>query len=162
MSNNSIAEKIKNIKNELVSFKTAQPIGSQSVRVSNIQTNNLWDYEWTPTQLDASATGGYEAHILVTYISSFQQAPFASIRIIAEINGLRYDPTTKPPFVSGSSDPGIDVYGNIFGTGLGGTVGGSNTVQWRVDLNANSLNTTIKLKFLIKATDIGSIVHERV
>lgn len=80
----TIFKKIKRLEDDLRGYKTAQPVGTDSVITYEIQTNNIWDVD---TALPANTLGfgnasydEYEVH----FRARDQIAPFASMRVFAE------------------------------------------------------------------------------
>lgn len=79
----TIFKKIKRLEDDLRGYKTAQPVGTDSVITYEIQTNNIWDVE---ASLPANSLGfgnssydDYEVH----FLARDQIAPFASMRVFA-------------------------------------------------------------------------------
>lgn len=154
---NGLVDEIAKIERDLMQMKTSQPIGSNSVRVYETLTNFVWDYDYTMTSADYNGIG-YGRGMRVIFTAREQSAPFATIRIMAEVNGQKYNMLWAPNGPStGPANAYIQVYEDITSTGSLLDYTKDNTVRWRILPNCTTLGTTIRIKFIVTATDQGRL-----
>lgn len=158
----NIAQSVSRLEKDLVQMKTSQPVGSGSVRAYETLTNNIWDSNYTFTAANYNGLA-YTGGIYVKFISRTQSAPFATIRVIAEINGQKYNPLSAQNFAVTGPTAGIDnayvtIYEDIFNSGSLSDYALDNTVKWQINTSARSIGTVIRLKVIVTATDMGRII----
>lgn len=157
-----VAKQLARLEKDLLEMKSSQPIGSNSVRSYEILSNFVWDYDYTISAEDFNGFS-YSHSFRVRYIADNQQAPFASIRFMAQVNNIKYNPLTPqsnfviPGVTSGTDNAYIRIGEDIFTNPDLTEYALDNVIDWRVELLPGSLGTNFKLKFIINATDTGRI-----
>jgi hypothetical protein len=149
---NDLAEHIKRIENDLIAFKTAQPIGTDSVLTFSTQTNNIWDY--SVVGVDSPATF---VRLFVRMVAHNQDAPFGRIRFFAECDGVNFDYktpeswrlTNKGPFVWASDD---------FFYATSNEMNNPKLLRFMIEMSV-PLGKTLNVKYVIDATDTGRVYH---
>lgn len=139
-------------------MKSPQPIGQSSVTAYETLTNFVWDYNYTMTSSNYNGIN-YIHGMQVKFTARNQSAPFASIRIMAEVNGVRYNPLTSTnPNGGPTTNPStsyIEIYEDIFNTGSLKDYAQDNVVRWRINTSSKQVGTNIKIKVIVTATDMG-------
>lgn len=144
--NKDFVNRVVALEQAVIGLKTPQPSGTSNTRAYEIVTNKVWDADFIAEPMFDGATNAF-FRIVVIFKADSQAAPFASLAAIMEFDGIPYD------FKNNDS---IRVGSNIFGILTGANQAGveSWTVEGQVPLNTN-----VKLKFRVWATDKGRIVY---
>lgn len=160
MEKNSLAEKVDYLEKQLVGMKLAQPVGQDSVRAYETLTNFVWDYDYTYTSANYNGIT-YTHGFKVIFTSRNQSAPFASVRFMAEVNGVRYNPLSAQNFnggpTTGTDNSFIEVNDDTTFSGSLTEYALDNTVRWNFSTTAKTVGTNIKIKIIVTATDQGKI-----
>lgn len=149
---NDLFKRIKRLEDDLRGFKTAQPVGTDSVITYATQTNNIWDVD---TALPANTLGfgnsssdSYE----VRFTSRDQIAPFAKLRVFASSAINIYYVSVNVIFAT-MSDLVVQVSES---TSYSSPQDAANTQLYRYTVTVYGPQyTAYKLKFAMDATDTG-------
>lgn len=153
MIKNKLFTDVHDIEKELIGIKTNQPIGSDSVRSYETLSNNQWDFTWTPSSEDYNGVF-YGRNFRVVFKSNNQSAPFANLRVIAEVNGSKYDPLS---YRIGGSSMEMRIADDVFNSGDITNYAADNVFSWFIFLQASSTSDTLTMKFIVTATDTGKV-----
>lgn len=157
---NSLEKVVSRLEKDLIAMKTAQPTGTSSVRAYETLTNFVWDYDYTFTAANYNGFA-YGHGFGITFTSRSQSAPFASVRLIAQVNGVRYNSLSSTNRFGGITNApdnaSIQVSDDIYSTGNLKDYTQDNTVKWVVNTACNTAGTNIKIKVIVTATDMGKI-----
>lgn len=155
-----LAKELSRLEKDLIQMKTSQPVGSNSVRAYETLTNFVWDYDYTMSSSNYNGLS-YTHGFGVKFVARSQSAPFASIRLIAQVNGDRYNPLSAQNnnggVTTGVDNSYITIYEDITTTGNLSDYALDNTVRWVVGTNCKSAGTNFKIKVIVTATDLGRI-----
>lgn len=138
-----IGEYVAKLEKEIIGFKSTQSISSRSIKVFKSETGNIWDASWTrPTAFVTNEV------VFFRFVPDNQDAPFVSIQLKAELNGVEFNP-----------DANDFVIANIFeGTGSSIVSLRSTPYYFGVSLEGgSSIGDTTRVKITILATDTGHI-----
>lgn len=160
MQDNSIEAVVARLEKDLIAMKTTQPTGSSSVRAYESLTNYVWDYDYTMAARD-NIGFAYSHGFRVIFTSNNQSAPFATIRVIAQVNGVKYNPLSATN-LNGGVTTGVDnsyivISEDIFTSGNLKDSAQDNTVKWVFNTWSKLAGTNFKIKVIVTATDTGRI-----
>jgi len=154
----TIEGEVARLEKDLIAMKSPQPIGSNSVTAYETLTNFVWDYDHTMASNNYNGIS-YTHGVYVKFTARNQSAPFAHIRVLAQINGVRYNPLTSTNSNGGpTTNPStsfIEIYEDIFNTGSLKDYAQDNVVRWRINTSSKLIGTNIKIKVIVTATDMG-------
>src|SRR5688500_2344075 len=86
-----LLKRVHKLENNVLAYKTNQPIGASSVRAFRTITNEEWDFEGTFLESEFGVTPSGYFMVWVRFNADNQSAPFATLRYFAEIGGEVYD-----------------------------------------------------------------------
>lgn len=147
---NTLSTEIRRLESDLRDFKAAQILGSSSAVANKIQTNNQWDMVLTT---GSSGMGFNYIYSVVKFTAEKQIAPFADLSIIATIDGVPVDLKAAPngtkyininqPFLY-NTDPELQ---------------DSTSISYIVQCGSDVAGTVFRFKFIMYATDRGTITY---
>lgn len=157
---NSLEDVVARLEKDLVAMKTTQPIGSSSVRSYESLTNYVWDYDYTMAANNYNGIS-YSHGFSIKFTARNQSAPFANVRVLAQVNGVRYNSlsatNTNGGVTTGVDNAYIQIYEDIFNTGSLKDYAQDNVIRWRINTSCKSIGTNFKIKVIVTATDMGRI-----
>lgn len=156
--NTDIYKKVKRLEDDLRGFKSAQPVGTDSVVTYRLVTNNEWDVIDTLPPNTMGFGNSSQINYVVTYISRDQIAPFARCFVWGEYNGgvLDYsNPAQNATMTTGA----VRIADWIFYLSPE-ELANPQIVKFQVTISGVQ-NTPFKLKFGVDSTDLGQIqIHK--
>jgi hypothetical protein len=153
---NALLNRLHQLQTDIREFKSPQPIGSDSVQVYTTMTNDQWDVIWTST---AEFDSVFFNRWWVYFLADTQTAPFGRIRVIADIDGIKFDPSTPESARLSNTRPYVQGYDDIFGTGINSPqeLNNPSLLRFVVDASTPSAGQVLRMKFFVDATDTGTI-----
>lgn len=145
--------RIKRLESDVLSYKTSQPVGTDSVRVFQNQTNNIWDVEQTVVESFAGAGYG-QVRASVRFKADHQSAPFGRMRWFATVNGVNYSYTTSSENATSATPYIFSSIDNLTPT----TEELNDPTLLRFNIVGSAApGVVLRYKFIIDATDTGRI-----
>lgn len=152
MNDTDLLKRIKRLENDVLGYKTFQPIGSDSVRTFTTMTNNEWDVDVVLVESFAGASFG-QIDKRIRFKADNQKAPFVRLRAFAEFDGIRYDYSTNSRDTLNTTIDTVLIQDDWYAINRQETVDpGLLRLQC---LASGSPGKRVKLKFAIDATDTG-------
>lgn len=151
---NDLLKRIKKLEEELVAYKTTQPVGSDSVRTFTTNSNDIWDFNTTITELIAGDGYG-QFRKAVRFKANTQQAPFGRLRAFVQFNNVNYNPATGSLWFNSNVKPYVFMLEDTV-TSSSDEMNDPELLRWNFIATAPH-NTNIKVKFFVDATDTGRL-----
>lgn len=148
-----LGKRIKRLEADIISYKTSQPVGSDSVRAYTTQSNNIWDLTETVVE-SYPGSGSGQARAFVRFKAAHQTAPFGRLRWQAQINGVNYNYSTTSNFFN-TTTPYIFSSMDMFYASAE-ELNDSTLLRWNWVASA-APGATIRVKFFVEATDTGRL-----
>ena len=155
MDDNNLVKRIKRLEQDVIDFKTKQPVGTDSVRAYTTQTNNIWDVEGTVVESYPGAGSG-QVRAFVRFQADNQNIPFGSMRLIATVNGNNYQYANSSNNFNSTTVPYIMTGTDPFWTA---EEGADPSILRFLVVGTGPVGTQFKYKFFVDATDTGRIYY---
>lgn len=153
MPDNVLMQRMIRLEKDVLAYKTAQPIGTDSVRAYTTQTNNIWDVEGTTIE-SVPGFGYGQMRAYVRFQADNQLIPFGNLRVAVLINGENYNyPTSADNFNSNTTPY---VFMGTDWTATSEELNNPSILRFLV-IGSAPVGTNIKYKFFVDATDTGRI-----
>lgn len=156
-STNELAKRVHDLETLIKDFKSPQSIGRDSVQTYTNLTNNEWDDTWVA----ASVGGSIAKRFRVRFKADHQDAPFGKIRVIADFNGVKYDPSTPAGQYLGNARNFMECNDEFLGNGFNldnpmlEEFEDPKLLRFEVVVSAIAVGVVVRLKYIVDATDTG-------
>lgn len=151
---NDLAKRIKRLEEDILDYKTTQPVGSDSVRVYSTQSNNIWDVEVTATEMFAG-DGYAQVRKAVRFKANKQQAPLGRLRAFVTINGNNYNYAGESLYFNDSTTPYVFMLEDTV-TSSSEEMNDPTLLRWNFIASVPH-NSVVRVKFFVDATDSGRL-----
>jgi hypothetical protein len=158
--NKEIYNRIHLLETTIKGFKAPQFVGTDSVRTYTNLTNNEWDDTWVSV---SSGGFGISKRFRVRFKAAHQDAPFGRIRVIADFNGVKYDPRTNSNAYLSSTQNFMAANDEYLGNGFNldnpmlEEFEDPRLLRFEVRVSTLAAGITVRLKYIVDATDTGRI-----
>lgn len=150
---NDLGKRIKRLEEDILAYKTTQPVGSDSVRTYTTQSNNIWDITQTITE-SYPGSGYGQVRRAVRFKANRQQAPFGRLRCFITVNGVNYNYDGESLYFN-SSTPYVFIMEDTV-TSTSEEMNDPTLLKWNF-IASGPVGMVYRAKFIIDATDSGRL-----